>query len=189
MSASGRTLDGDPAATHDRDASGEAIGLLEVVRRQQDRERLLRCQTLELAPHRRSRLGIEPRGGLVEEEHPGAVNQAHGDVEAPLHPAGVGAHDAVRELLDAERGQQLVDASMQLRVRDALHLPLQLEVLAPCRVDVDAGALRHVADRAPHGDRLAGDIVPRDSRPPRILLGQGDEDLDRRRLPCPVWSQ
>ena len=60
--------------------------------------------------------------------------------------------------------------------------PWSIEVLAPCRVDVDAGALRHVADRAAHGNRLAGDVVPRDSRPPRILLGQGDEDLDRRRL-------
>ena len=78
--------------------------------------------------------------------------------------------------------EQLVDASQQLRVRDALHLPLQLEVLAPGRVDVDAGALRHVADRSPHGNRLAGDVVPRDGRPPRVLLGQGDEDLDRRRL-------
>ncbi len=101
----GRALDDDLAAAHDRDALCEPVGLLEVVRREQDREALLLREALDLGPQRDARLRVEPGGRLVEEEHARPVDEADRDVEPPLHPAGVAARDAVGGLAAARRAR------------------------------------------------------------------------------------
>ena len=69
LSASGVPRGDDPPAVDDRELRGEPVGLLEVVGREQDRHALLAREPLDLGPHLRARLGVEPRGGLVEEQH------------------------------------------------------------------------------------------------------------------------
>ena len=85
----GAALGDDAAAVDDHEPRGEPVGLLEVVRRQQDRHLLLAGQPLDLAPQLGARLGVEARRRLVEEEHRRSVDEAERDVEPALHAAGV----------------------------------------------------------------------------------------------------
>ena len=77
----GRSLDDDLAARDDRDPAREPVGLLEVVRREQDRQALGGGEALELLPHRGARLRVEAGRGLVEEQDLRAVDEPHGHVE------------------------------------------------------------------------------------------------------------
>jgi hypothetical protein len=90
----GRPLDHDPAVADDRDALGEAVGLLEVMRGEQDRQPLALGEPLELLPHRRARLRVEAGRRLVEKEDARAVHEAKRDVEPAL---------ALLEAVDGDR--------------------------------------------------------------------------------------
>ena len=89
----------------DRDPRRELVRLLEVVRRQQDRQAVLARERTDLVPHPRADLGVEPGRGLVEEQHLRAVHQPHGQVEPPLHPAGPGLHEPVGGVGEVEFAQ------------------------------------------------------------------------------------
>src|SRR3954447_26225888 len=58
----------DLAVVHDRDPIAE-LGLVHVVRGHEDRDLLALLQLADVAPDRRSGLGVEPDRRLVEEEH------------------------------------------------------------------------------------------------------------------------
>ena len=79
-----------PSSTR-RISCGEPVGLFEVVRGQDDGERLLAGQPADLRPHRGARLGVEARRGLVEEQHLRAVDERGRDIQPPPHAAGEGA--------------------------------------------------------------------------------------------------
>ncbi len=79
-------------------AARQPVGLLEVVRGEQDREPLLAGEALDLGPHVGARLGVEAGRRLVEEQHLGTVHEPDGDVELALHAARVGARDAARRV-------------------------------------------------------------------------------------------
>jgi hypothetical protein len=66
---------------------------------------------------------------------------------------------------------------------------MQLQVLAGRAAPVDAGLLRHVADRAAHRARVANCVVPSDRRRPGIRLRQRYENADRRRFAGAVRSE
>ena len=72
-----------PAAEDDAGAIAELRGLVEVVRGQQDRGALGLERPDEL-PELAPSLGVEARGGLVEEQQLGPPDDAEGDVDAAL---------------------------------------------------------------------------------------------------------
>jgi hypothetical protein len=123
------------------------------VRRQQDRERLTTRERFQLLPHGDSRLRIEPRGRLVEEQHVRGVDEPERDVEPPLHAARVALDDTVGRVRDADQLEQFVDTAAERGAAEALHAALQREVLPAGAVRVDAGLLRDVADRPTHRPR------------------------------------
>jgi hypothetical protein len=106
-------LDDDLAAADDRDALGEAVGLLEIVGREEDRQVLLLREPLDLYPHCCTRLRVQPGGRLVEEEHAWPVDEADRDVESTLHPTGVATRDPVGGFAETHELEQLVDARVQ----------------------------------------------------------------------------
>nr|BFF10470.1 hypothetical protein GCM10025699_17730 [Microbacterium flavescens] len=81
-----RAVGDDAALVEDRDPVGELLGLVEVLRGQQD-GRPIRGELLDGIPHLDARLRIETRGGFVEEHDGRVADQAHRDVEAPAHAA------------------------------------------------------------------------------------------------------
>src|SRR5579871_3626541 len=70
----GRLLGHDAAVPHDRNAPAELFRLLQVVRRQEDRETVL-VERTQPAPQLEAQLDVHAGGGLVENEQLGLVNQ------------------------------------------------------------------------------------------------------------------
>src|SRR5207247_4762857 len=136
------------ATIDDGQVRGEPVRLLEVVRRQKDRHRLFPREPLDLRPERCPHLRIEPGGRLVEEQDLRPVQQAHGDVEPPLHSSGVRPDRTVGGLAEAEALEQLVGALAELAASDAIEGALEDEVLTARRLFSRARALADHADGA-----------------------------------------
>ena len=85
----------DPAAVDDRDVPAEALGFLEVVRRQDDRRALL-VDLAQEDPHAAADLDVDARGRLVEDQEARLVHQRARDHEPPLHAARQRARDLRR---------------------------------------------------------------------------------------------
>src|SRR5262249_7476386 len=166
-----RAPDDDLAAADDGDALRQAVGLLEVVRGQQDRQALAGCQPLDLEPERGAGLRVEPRRRLVEEEDARPGDEAERDVQPAAHPARVAADDAVGGALDLDQAQELVDAAAEIAAAEALHPALEQQVLAGGGADVDPGVLRDVADRAPDAVRVPDDVLAGDERAALVRAG------------------
>ena len=107
-SSSGVPCGDDPAVVDDDDPVGEVLGLVEVVRRQQDRGTEV-AQALDELPGAAPRRGVEAGRRLVEEEQVGVADDAEREVEAAPLPAGEGAHPGVGLLVQAGQGDDLVD--------------------------------------------------------------------------------
>ena len=179
----------DPPAVDDRELRRQPVGLLEVVRGQQDRHALLAREPLDLRPHLGARLGVEPGGGLVEEQHLRAVEQAHGDVEPALHAAGVGLHLARGGVGEPEALERLGHPALQLGAGDPVELALDHEVLAAGGVGVDAVLLAHDADRMADAHRLGEDVETGHAGAARVGAGEGGEDADGGALAGAVGAQ
>ena len=132
-----RALGDDPAAVDDGQLRGQPVGLLEVVGGEQDRHPLVAGEALDLVPHVGPRLGVEAGGRLVEEEHAGAVDEAHGQVETALHAARVRLRGPVGGVDEAEALERIADAPAQVGAGDRVELALEREVLAPGRLGVE----------------------------------------------------
>src|SRR6478609_10205922 len=81
----GGALYDEATVVDDREPVGEMVRLVEVVRREQDRQLFDRSQAGDLLPHLRAGLGVQAGRGLVEEEYGWPGDQAHGDVELAQH--------------------------------------------------------------------------------------------------------
>ena len=105
-----RALGDDVAVVDDPDAVGEDVGLLEVLRREEDGHAVLARQALDLAPQRAAALRVQAGRRLVEEQHARAVQQREREVQAALHAAGVAADLAARGVAQPDAVEQLLAA-------------------------------------------------------------------------------
>jgi hypothetical protein len=149
---------------------------------EQDRHALLARETLDLRPHLRARLGVEPGRGLVEEQHLRAVDQAHRDVEPPLHAAGVRLDQPVGRCGEPEALERLGRPPAQRSAGDAVELALDDEVLAAGGVVVDAVLLADDADRMADAHGFGQHVVAGDTGAAGVGGGEGGEDADGRGL-------
>ena len=85
---------------------GQLVGLLEVLRGEQER-RALADQLADDVPHAEPAARVEAGGRLVEEEQPRPADQGAGEVEPAAHAARVGLHDAVGGVGEVELLEQL----------------------------------------------------------------------------------
>jgi hypothetical protein len=147
------------AAVDDRELGREAVGLLEVVRGEQDRDPLVATEALDLLPHLRAYLGVESGRRLVQEQHARPRHERERHVEPTLHPAREGADDPVGGVAEAEALEQLVDAGVELAPGNAVQPPAQPQVLARGGLAIRPTPLRDDADQAPHLRGLGGHVV------------------------------
>ncbi len=103
-----RSLGDDLAAVDDPDPVGEAIGLLQVLGRQEDGHPLVVGEALDLLPEGAAALRVEAGRRLVEEEDPRAVDEREREIEAALHAARIAADLAIGRLGEADPLDQLV---------------------------------------------------------------------------------
>ena len=109
-----RALRHDAPVVDDPDPVGEHVGLLEVLRREEDGDAVLARQPRDLVPEGRPRLWIETGRRLVEEEHARAVDERERQVEPALHPAGVAADLAIGRLGQPDPDEELLGARLPL---------------------------------------------------------------------------
>ena len=88
------------------DPVGELVGLLQVLRGQEDRD-AVGDELADDLPHRAAAARVEPGGRLVEEDHPRVADQRHRQVEPAPHAAGVGRGRLLRRLDQVEPLEQL----------------------------------------------------------------------------------
>jgi len=172
----------------DRDLVGQRVGLLEVLRGEQDRGAVV-DQGAHDAPHVLALGGVQAGGRLVEEHDGRAADEARREVQPATHAAGVGAGRAVRGVLEPEPAEQLLGAGAGRAPREVEELADHDQVLRAREGVVDARVLPGEADRAADGVRLVGDVEPRDPRGPGVRAQQRREDAHRRGLAGPVGPQ
>jgi hypothetical protein len=118
------------APVDDDDVVGEAIGLLHVLRRQED-GRAAAHQFRDRRPHLRAAARVEARGRLVEEYDLGLRDQGRGEVEPAPHPAGVGLRRPVARVDQVERLEELFRPRPRPRFSEMVEAPDHVEVLEP----------------------------------------------------------
>jgi len=166
---------------------GERLHFLEDVRREQDR--LLLAEPADRLPHLADLVGVEPAGGLVQNQNVGLVQQHLGHPDPLAIP--------FRELAD-----RLADHATKLAL---LHnrldpLPLavfgktagigkKLEQAAGRHVGIQRAVLRQITEPLGSGDPVTGHVMASDERP---TLGRGEvagQDLHRGALAGTVGAQ
>src|SRR5436190_16071898 len=101
---------------------------------------------MDLVPEIAPRLRIDASRRFVEEQQLGRVNQAGGEGEALLPPAGELAGELRAAMLQAEAFKAVLDDGRA--VRDIVDAGNEVQVLPDAQVLVVAEPLRHVADVA-----------------------------------------
>ena len=183
-----RQLGGRPDAhdlslAHHRDAVGELLGLVEVVRREQDglAERAERADHL---PRRAARLRVEAGRRLVEEDEVGIADERDAEVEPPLLAARERLDARVRLLLEPDERDHLVDVARRAVVAGEDRVRLAHRQVRPQLrlLEDDADPLAEVRSR-PLG------IVAEHAHLAGVALAVALEDLDGRRLAGAVRSE
>jgi hypothetical protein len=120
----GRALDREPAVGEDADTVGEALGLVEVLGREQHGHPVI-AQRADLVPQRLPGDGIEAGGRLVEEDHARRADERGREIEAAAHSARVGPGSAIRRPDELEALQQRRPARSGVRAAQAEQPPVQ----------------------------------------------------------------
>jgi hypothetical protein len=185
----GRPLRDDVTVVDDPDAVREDIGLLQILRREEDRDAVVPCQPAHLVPEGRAALDIEPGRRLVEEENPRRMDEGKREVEAPLHPAGVAAHLAVGGLGEADALEEKLATRGALRAREALEGRLQPQMLTAGEQRVEGRLLERGADRCTDLRALADDVEPGHGRSARRRGEKRRQHVHRGRLAGAVRAE
>ena len=176
----------DPALVEDRDPVGKLFGFLQLLRGEQHRRALPR-EFFDRLPHLDAALWVEPRGRLVEEDHRRVPDEAHRDVEAAAHAAGVRRYPPLGRVGQREPLEQVLgDPSRIGQVSKPRH---QHEVLPPAEDLVDGRELSGETDRLAHLRPLRRDVEAVDAGRPTVRLEQRGQDLHDRGLACSVRAE
>ena len=155
----------DPAAVHDGQPVGELLGLLQIVGGEQHRG-ALGAQLADQPPDGGPGLRVEAGAGLVQEEHLGAAEQGHREVEPAPFAAG--------QLLDPDAGP-VAEADQLQGLRDragaAGHPGPGAAGLRGGELTGEAALLEHDADPRPDGGALLEGVVA--EHPDGAAAGRG----------------
>ena len=160
----------------DGEVVGEAVGLLEVLRREQDRGPL-GLEVLDDGPQLVAAVEVEARRGLVQEQHRRTVDERGAQVEAPAHPTGVRARRPVGGVDEVELLEELGGAVLDEPAGQVREAADEAQILPAREVAVDGGELACETDAGAHPLRFVGDVEAQHGR----LAGVGAED--RRQHP------
>ena len=175
----GRGAVGDDAAPVEHgDPAGELVGLLQVLRGQEDRD-ALGDQIADELPHDVAAARVQAGGGLVEEDQPRPSHQGHRDIEAALHAAGVGSRGLPRRLGEVEPIQQSGGAGPPLSRRPMQQTAHQEQVLLTGEQVVDRGELPGDPDHRAHRVGRAAHVVAHHAGHPTVRRNQRGQDLAR----------
>src|SRR5512133_1937358 len=122
-----------------------ALRLVQVGRGDEDGHALL-LELVEDAPEIPAGDGIDTVRRLVQEEHPGRVDEGAGEPELLLHAPGEVARLAAPEGGEVAEGQEPLEAFAPAGLRDFIEIGVEIDVLLHCEIRIQTEALGHVAD-------------------------------------------
>src|ERR1700686_5438732 len=94
-----------------------------------------------MGPELVSRLGIQPNGRLVEKNDSGRVQQASGDLQAPLHSARQLLYGIVAPVPEFKHIQQKRDSVVAKLPRHLIEHAVEIQVLVGSQLVVEARVL------------------------------------------------
>jgi hypothetical protein len=166
---------------HDRDRVAEPLGLLDVVRRHEDRDAFRperRDERPDLLPH----LRVEADGRLVQEHQPRTVDEPAGDQEPSAHAAGELVHPGVPSLDQVRHRERALDRRAPLGAADPVEVREHDQVLLDRERRVEVVELRDDAALGARLLRLARQAVAEHLDLPLIGDRLGGQHLHRGRL-------
>jgi hypothetical protein len=132
---------------------------------------------------------VEADRRLVQQEHPGIVNQGCRQGGLLAHAMAVGVDRIVAGPGQVEHAQQFLAAPRHLRSLEAVQVADKLEQLTPGELGVQVGLVGNEAGRRFGLDRLGLYVVSRHVHASAGRLEQPDDHPDGGRLPGAVRPQ
>ena len=173
---------GDHLAPVDhRDAVGERVGLLQILRGEEHRG-AVGGQQPDDVPDLVAAPRVEAGGRLVEEEEVRRDDQAGGDVEPPPHAAGIGLDLPARRLGEAEAAEQVLGAALASRRERPSSRASSLRFSAPVRSSSTEANWPVRLIRPAQRVGVAHHVEAEHVRRPGVGPEQRREDADHRRL-------
>ena len=178
----------DLAFVDEGDPVAELLGLLDVVRGEQDRRPLL-VDPLHVVPELEPQLDVDAGGRLVEDQQARPVHHRPRQDQPPFHPAREGAGAFVALLGQREGLEQLLGPLAPLALRHAEVAGVVVERLLDGEEPVEVDLLRRQPDRLPRLAVVVDRVVAEDlDRAPGRLREPG-RAVDQRRLAGAVGPQ
>ena len=188
LSAAGRVEREQPAVVDDREPVAELVGLLHVVRGEEDRLAVA-VQLAEDVPERDAALRVEAGGRLVEEQDRGPVHDRPGHHEPLGHAAGEREHRRLRPIGQAELLEQSAGLGLRRLGVHAEEAAVEVEVLPDRERAVERVRLRDDADHLLRRGRVRDDVDATDERMPAGGDHAGGEHPRGRRLAGAVRAE
>ena len=181
----GRALGDHEPAVHHHQPVAQLLGLVHVVGGQHQRHALL-LEPVELLPQDVAGLRVQARGGLVEQQQVGVVDQRAGDGQASLEAAGQAVDLGVALVGELEEREQLVGAGGDDLAGDAEVAAVDEQVLPDRELVVEGVLLRADPSRARTGGAVGHRVAPEHLE--RAAGGRGDAAIIRmvEDLPAPL---
>ena len=165
---------------HD-DLVGEAVGLFQVLGREQHRG-TVGHEPPDHAPQLEPTPRVETRRRLVEIQERRASYQARREVEPPAHSARVRLHELPGGLRRSKSSSSRIARLLASEALRPSKRPIMTRLSLPEKQLVDRRVLPGQADHAPHLGGSLDDVVPADCGATGVELQQCGQHPDRRRL-------
>ena len=174
---------------HDGYTVAKAVGLFHEVCRQENRHAEIPNQEAYLLPHQLPRNGVQPDGGLVQKYDGRAMNEGHGDLQAPHHPARIRTRETVGRLVQPHNPESLMDARLNLASVYAMKPGKKAKILPPSQGAIRRDQLRDVGNSCTHLCCSRSDIEPGHLSRSRGWWQQGCQGLHEGALACTVRAK
>ena len=184
----GGRVDPHEAGPDERDAVAQPVGLVEIVRGEDDGA-ARRAQLLDRLADDEHGLRVERRGGFVEEHDGRIVEQGARDRELLLHALAERAGHLVPPIPQAEEPEIALDALGPDRGVQAVEPPEEIEVGDGRQLVVQARRLGQDADPRPDRIGLGADVEAIDRGRAFGRLDERREQPDGRRLARAVGAE
>jgi len=175
------SLGQDLPPVDDGDLVADPLRLGHDVGREDDRESALPHVADQIDQPARGH-GVEARGGLVQDQDLGLVEEDARDREPLLHARRHLAHALVEELVELEGLPELLDPLGDPIAVHPGESPEVLEQIAAGETVVELRVAGEISDRSPHLGGALPDVVAVDPRRARSGLENRREHAERRRL-------
>jgi hypothetical protein len=132
---------------------------------------------------------VDARGGLVQEQDPGPVDDAGGDGQLALHALGIAAEPAVGGRRETEIRQQLPGAGLAHGLAHAVERGTEAEIVEAAELRVEIALVGHHAHQMLGRPGLAGAVDPADPDRARVGARKAGEHVDGGGLAGTVGTQ